>query len=158
MKTGREIHVRMCEMETGSGDDLLRTTLGSCVGIGLLWRNRDLCGLAHCLLPEGSSLSEEKSAKYVTEAIPSLLALMGAAPSQRHQLEAVVAGGACMVINAKPAPYGLIGEQNTRMAQKLLEQAGIRVVHTDVGGTRGRQLRIDCAQKTYLVNTIDRTH
>ncbi len=158
MKAGREIHVRMCEMETGSGDDLLRTTLGSCVGIGLLWRNRDLCGLAHCLLPEGLSLVQEKSAKYVTEAIPQLLSLMGVAPSQRHQLEAVVAGGACMVTNAKPAPYGLIGEQNTRMAQRLLEQAGICVVHTDVGGTRGRQLRIDCAQKTYLVNTIDRTH
>ncbi len=151
-----DIHVKMCEVRIGSAPQILRTTLGSCVGIALLWRERDLCALAHCLLPESDIRALHPSAKYVTDAVPSLLQLIGAAPAQYRQLEAVLAGGAYMVQNARPAPYGLIGEQNTQMAQRLLAEAGIRVVHTDVGGTSGRQLNIDCGTQHYAVRTFER--
>jgi chemotaxis protein CheD len=153
-----DLHVKMCEVRTGSGRQVLRTTLGSCVGIGLLWRGRDLCGLAHCLLPESSSRSAAPSAKFVTDALPSLLQMMGAARADHAQLEAVIAGGACMVQPVRPAPYGLIGEQNTQVATRLLTEAGIRVIHTDVGGTSGRQLSIDCHSQQYAVRTFERSH
>lgn len=158
-----DIHVKMCEVRTGSGPQVLRTILGSCVGIGLLWRGRDLCGLAHCLLPEPPAATTATSttsspAKYVTDALPSLLQLMGVKPSHHGELEAVVAGGACMVHHAKPAPYGLIGEQNVQMAKRLLAEAGIRVVHTDTGGANGRQLYIDCDTQAYAVRIFEPSH
>lgn len=153
-----DVHVKMCEVRTGTAPQILRTTLGSCVGIALLWRERDLVALAHCLLPESATRTLQPSAKYVTDAVPWLLQLMGATPEQYPQLEAVVAGGACMVHHEKPAPYGLIGEQNTGMATRLLAAAGIRVVHTDIGGTSGRQLNIDCGTQQYAVRTFERIH
>ena len=153
-----DLHVKMCEVRTGSGPQVLRTTLGSCVGIALLWRGRDLCGLAHCLLPEPPGDAAPTAAKYVTDAVPTLLRLIGIEPAQHGQLEAVVAGGACMVRHDRPAPYGLIGEQNTQMAQRLLAAAGIRVVHTDTGGSNGRQLSIDCRTQHYAVRTFERLH
>ena len=52
---GQDIQVRMCEVKLGSGSDVLHAILGSCVGIGLLWRNRGLYAMAHCLLPESPS-------------------------------------------------------------------------------------------------------
>lgn len=154
----QDLHVKMCEVRTGSGRQVLRTTLGSCVGIGLLWRGRDLCGLAHCLLPESALRAPAPSAKYVTDALPSLLQLMGAARADHAEIEAVVAGGACMVQPVRVAPYGLIGEQNARMAQRLLAEAGIRVIHVDTGGTHGRQLSIDCHAQQFAVRTFERFH
>lgn len=153
---GRDVHVKMCEMRAGNGDEILRTTLGSCVGIGLLWHERARCALAHCLLPEPPNGQPQPSAKYVTDTLPALLRLIGAEPGDYDQLEAVVAGGACMVRHERPAPYGLIGEQNTQMAQRLLARAGIRVVHTDTGGNHGRQLSIDCRSRQYSVRTFER--
>jgi chemotaxis protein CheD len=176
-------------MSIGSGDDVLRATLGSCVGIGLLWRERAIYGLAHCLLPEAPDRSRQSSppnalnvpnvpnvhnvlnaagqpnppapterigAKYVTQAIPSLLSLMQVQRASYGELEAVVAGGANMVHYVRRPSHAPIGEQNVRTAQRLLDALGVRIVHTDVGGESGRQLLIDCRQHTFVVKKIAR--
>ena len=57
MNDAREIQVHMCALAIGQGNDVLRATLGSCVGIGLLWRERAIYGLAHCLLPDAPVLA-----------------------------------------------------------------------------------------------------
>ncbi|MEJ0004348.1 MAG: chemotaxis protein CheD [Pararobbsia sp.] len=49
-----EVVVRIGEAKAAS-HGVLKATLGSCVGIGLLWRARQRCALAHCLLPESPS-------------------------------------------------------------------------------------------------------
>jgi chemotaxis protein CheD len=155
----RDVQVRMGRLAIGSGQDVLRAILGSCVGIGLLWRERALYGLAHCLLPEplhGEGTRDEGGAKYVTQAIPALLAMMEAQHAPRGRIEAVLAGGANMVHLSPQPRHGPIGEQNVRVAQRLLETCGMRVVHVDVGGECGRQLSIDCAQHQYTVKRIAR--
>lgn len=163
--TPREIQVRMCALAVGSGNDVLRATLGSCVGIGLLWRERAVYGLAHCLLPHashpelaGSADAATSSAKFVVDAVPALLAAMHATLAPRDALEAVLAGGANMMHHVPTPRHGLIGEQNVQAAQRLLASLGLRVVHADVGGECGRQLSIDCAQHTYAVKRIARPH
>ncbi|MBV8156995.1 MAG: chemotaxis protein CheD [Dyella sp.] len=156
MRDGQDIQVRMCEVRVGQGGDVLHAILGSCVGIGLLWRQRGVFGLAHCLLPEAPQPTEGVGAKYVTTALPTLFSLMQLERSQHGEVEAVIAGGACMVQHATPPKHGLIGAQNARMAQQLLARTGIRVVHVDVGGESGRQLFIDCAQHHYTVRVIGR--
>lgn len=157
MPDGQDIQVRMCEVKVGSGRDMLRAILGSCVGIGLLWRRRGIYGMAHCLLPESPHESPGHGAKYVTGAMPTLLSMMELGRSQQDEVEAVIAGGACMVQHTVMPRHGLIGEQNARMAQRLLAETRIRVVHVDVGGESGRQLVIDCAQHQFAVKTIGRT-
>jgi chemotaxis protein CheD len=157
MSDPQDIQVRMCEVKVGSGNDMLRAILGSCVGIGLLWRKRGLYGMAHCLLPESPHEPAGEGAKYVTGAVPTLLSMMGMERARQDEVEAVIAGGACMVQHATPPRHGLIGEQNARMAQRLLAETKIKVVHVDVGGESGRQLIIDCAQHQFVVKTIGRT-
>lgn len=157
MPDGQDIQVRMCEVRVGGGSDVLRAILGSCVGIGLLWRRRGLYGLAHCLLPEPPQVPAGEGAKYVTGALPTLLSMMELDRRHQDEVEAVIAGGACMVQHATPPRHGLIGEQNARMAQRLLAETNIRVLHVEVGGQSGRQLLIDCAQHQFAVKTIGRT-
>ncbi|HEY2000137.1 chemotaxis protein CheD [Paraburkholderia sp.] len=159
MTETREILVHMCAIGIGNGidHDVLRATLGSCVGIGLLWRERGIYGLAHCLLPDAQNRPEGLGAKYVTQAVPSLLALMQVQRASHHALEAVLAGGANMVHYVRRPSHAPIGEQNVRTAQQLLETLGVRVVHTDVGGECGRQLLIDCHEHAFVVKKIART-
>jgi len=157
MPDGQDIQVRMCEVRMGSGNDVLRAILGSCVGIGLMWRKRGLYAMAHCLLPEPPQAPAGEGAKYVTGALPALLSMMELDRAHHDEVEAVIAGGACMVQHVTPPRHGLIGEQNAHMAQKLLAETRIRVVHVDVGGESGRQLVIDCAQHQFAVKTIGRT-
>jgi chemotaxis protein CheD len=157
MPEGEDIQVRMCEVRIGSGNDVLRAILGSCVGIGLLWRRRGIYGMAHCLLPESPQEPAGEGAKYVTGAVPTLLSMMQLDRARQDEVEAVIVGGACMVQHVKAPRHGLIGEQNARMAQQLIGQTRIKLVHLDVGGENGRQFVIDCAQHHYVVKTVGRT-
>ena len=44
-------YVGMGEVRIGRRGEILRATLGSCIGIGVIWRQGGRCALAHCLLP-----------------------------------------------------------------------------------------------------------
>lgn len=141
----RDVQVRMCEIAVSTREDarILRATLGSCVGIGLLWRARGTCGLAHCLLPQPGArvraLQDERQgqdAKYVVDALPALISAMGAQAAPDGEIEAVLAGGANMM-HHRTTIHEPIGELNVRMAQQLLAHARVRVIHTDVGAKSG---------------------
>ncbi|MFD1554409.1 chemotaxis protein CheD [Paraburkholderia silviterrae] len=161
----RDVQVRMCEIAVSTREDarILRATLGSCVGIGLLWRARGSSGLAHCLLPEPVGRAravpverQGQEAKYVVDALPALISMMGAQAAPDGEIEAVLAGGANMMQH-RTTIHEPIGELNVRMAQQLLAHARVRVIHTDVGGECGRQLTIDCGQQDYAVRRFSRS-
>ncbi|RAR65150.1 chemotaxis protein CheD [Paraburkholderia unamae] len=167
MSNPHDVQVRMCEIAVSSGEDakILRATLGSCVGIGLLWRSRGTYGLAHCLLPEPMGVARGAApaapqagngAKYVIEALPKLLAMMHADGAAEGEIEAVLAGGANMM-HHRTTIHEPIGELNVRMARQMLANTRLKVVHVDVGGECGRQLTIDCEQHHYAVRHFSRT-
>ena len=86
-------HVLSGQMQIGHGHQVLTALLGSCVGIGMIWRKQGRCGLAHCFLPEGVEAGEG-SARYVSAAVPRLLAMMGVRREQYDEVDVVIAGGA----------------------------------------------------------------
>ena len=150
----REIICGIGEARLGLAGDVLRATLGSCIGIGLLWRKRGRCALAHCLLPETSVRPQTITAKYVSQALPSLLLLLKAHPDVYGEIEAIVAGGAQMLGPESSAGTRSIGRLNSETALKCLKEAGIRIVHLEVGGEAGRQIYIDCRTYDYSVRSI----
>jgi chemotaxis protein CheD len=165
MSNQRDVQVRMCEIAVSSGEEatILRATLGSCVGIGLLWRARATYGLAHCLLPapvgavRGPGAAQAgNGAKYVIEALPKLLAMMHAEDAPEGEIEAVLAGGANMM-HHRTTIHEPIGELNIRMARQVLADTRVKLVHVDVGGECGRQLTIDCEQHQYAVRHFSRS-
>lgn len=148
----RCLHVNIGELRVGARTDQLQALLGSCVGIAMLWKKRGRCGLAHCLLPETTLPHTELSARYVSQAVPSLLRLMGACVTDYPEIEVVVAGGGNM-LDACSARFQ-IGQQNIAAAHKHLQQYGLHVQFTDVGGKCGRTLTIDCATQQVHVSAI----
>jgi chemotaxis protein CheD len=146
-------HVLSGQMQIGQGEQVLTALLGSCVGIGMIWRKQGRCGLAHCFLPDGVEAGEG-SARYVSAAVPRLLAMLGVRREQYDEVDVVIAGGARM-LNLRPAG-GAVGTRNIEAARSQLSLRGLQVSFQDVGGSQGRRLSIDCDQQTFSVVRIAR--
>ena len=146
-------YVMSGQMQVGSGEQVLTALLGSCVGIGMIWRAQRRCGLAHCFLPEGIEAGEQ-SARYVTAAVPRLLAALGVRREQYDEVDVVIAGGARM-LNLR-APDGTVGTRNIEAALTQLSARGLQVMFQDGGGSQGRRLSIDCDRQTFSVVRIQR--
>lgn len=146
------LQVAMGEVKIGAQCELLQAILGSCVGIGFIWKRGGLCGLAHCLLPEAPAQVHGIGARYVSQAITSLLSLMGVRESDYADVQVVVAGGASMFRGTSPALQ--VGQRNTEAAQRYLRQRGLQVAFCDIGGRTGRHMSIDCAQQSFAITRI----
>jgi chemotaxis protein CheD len=146
-------HVLSGQMQIGQGEQVLTALLGSCVGIGMIWRKQGRCGLAHCFLPDGVEAGEG-SARYVSAAVPGLLAMMGVRREQYDEVDVVIAGGARM-LNLRPVG-GAVGTRNIEAARSQLSLRGLQVRFQDVGGSQGRRMSIDCDQQTFSVVRIAR--
>lgn len=145
-------HVGIGELQIGGRTEQLKALLGSCVGIAFLWKKRGRCALAHCLLPEGASLQSEPGARYVSQAVPSLLRLIGASTADYADILVVVAGGG-MMLEACSSRFQ-VGQQNADAARKYLGLYGLNVLECRVGGKTGRTLAVDCATCTYQIAEI----
>ncbi|WP_413289667.1 chemotaxis protein CheD [Bdellovibrio sp. HCB337] len=151
----REIFVKIGEVKVGRDEDTLKATLGSCVGIAFLWKEKNIFGLAHCLLPDGSEQIYRLSARYVALAIPSLMTMMEITPADVGKIEVHIAGGGNMhepVVQVKTAP---IGQQNYEKARALLKEKGFRIQTEDVGGDTARQIIVKCGTAEVIVRKIN---
>ena len=148
------INVRMCQVEIGQGDTDLIALLGSCVGIGLIWEERGICGLAHCLLSSSKQETHVIGAKHVDQALYSLETLMGF--SDYSDVRAVLVGGANMTIQGGLRPRDLIGDRNIESAVEELSKRQVVISLQDTGGIAGRKLEIDCLTGQVSVNEIPR--
>jgi chemotaxis protein CheD len=150
------IYVHIGEAKVGRGDDVLHALLGSCVGIALLYPNKEVYGLAHCLLPESPKAVLDIGARYVDQAIQSLLILMGIKKAQYGEVQAVIAGGGNMTKPETAKEEDLIGTINVNKAIECLKALGIAIIYKDVGGITGRKISLYCASEKYEINSISR--
>ncbi|MBU6260680.1 MAG: chemotaxis protein CheD [Burkholderiales bacterium] len=150
-----EVTVRMGQLALGRAPTILKATLGSCVGIALVWRERGLCALAHSLLPRAPAADLPGGARYVDQAIDSMLRLMQATPAHGARIEAHLAGGANMSRRAAAASRTpMVGRLNVEALLAELAARRIEVRSRDLGGDRARQVRLDCASGTLSVLAV----
>ena len=137
------VRVNIGEVKVGRGDETLKATLGSCVGISFFDTINKRCALAHCLLPE-SREGYGIGAKYVDQAMDSLVALMKV--KDRNQKEFIVsfAGGANMMGQIHADKNYEIGEKNLAALKEILKKYKFKVKELDSGLNYGRQMSIDC--------------
>lgn len=159
MNLDKVVHVSIGEVKIGKDQDILMASLGSCVGIGFIWKRKNLFGLAHCLLPEAPADMAEAaliSARYVSQAIPSLMKLMKIERKNRGEIDAVLAGGGNMTAPKNANPTNLIGTLNVNAAEKYLKEFGIQVVAKELGGETGRKIYIFCETAEFTIKKISR--
>lgn len=130
--------------------------LGSCLGIVLYDRERQIGGLAHTLLPaprpgfEGGRLT-----KFVDNAIRMMVAELEQQGAARGSLTARIVGGANMFVPLyESAAEDGIGARNVRAARETLQALAIPVLAEDVGGSHGRSVEFDLDAGTVQVRSV----
>lgn len=131
---------------------MVTTILGSCVAVCLFDNRLEYGGINHFLLPDrvGEQFS---SARFGSVACKRLVEQMLAQGCDRCDLHAKVFGGAS-VLDAFRGSGAQLGARNVETAMSMLEQEGIEVVATDVGGRFGRRLVYFTDTGTAWVKTI----
>ncbi|MEM7376106.1 MAG: chemotaxis protein CheD [Pseudomonadota bacterium] len=125
MSESRVLVARIGQMQVTHTGDTLKAIMGSCVGVGLLWPKRGVYALSHCLLANSSG-DGELNAKYVSDAVPMMLAAMGVETRRdRFSLKAVVVGGGNMLQENGTAEAGEIGPGNLNAAREHLAKHDI---------------------------------
>ena len=151
-----ETIVRVADMRTGTGDDILVTVgLGSCVAILLHDPVARVGGLAHVLLPSPAlSRKDANPAKFPQTAIPRLLELMGQEGASVRRVTARLVGGASMFASLAAPGTIQMGERNLVACRQALHQQGVALAGQATGGDYGRTVRLWVADGRVEVSTV----
>ncbi len=140
----------MGELAVAGGKTVLRTLLGSCLGLVLFDRRAKMGGLAHILLPNSQGKSD-LPAKFVDTAIPALIDRMTDRIGRTPNLVAKMSGGANMFASVSPQP---IGWQNIEAAERLLREFQVPIVARHLGGEQGRRMRFYAASGRVTIEVV----
>jgi chemotaxis protein CheD len=116
----------------------ISTIVGSGVALCLWDSAHRIGGANHFMLPEGPEDSENAT-RYANVANPALLQRVLDLGADRKNLEARIFGGSLPSVTFGNGGDRL-GDRNVQVATHFLNMSGIRLVQTEVGGTRGRKL------------------
>lgn len=150
------LNVHIGEIKIARRGELLQAILGSCVGIAMIWKEKNVCGLAHCLLAKSPNPTFSIGGRFVDQAVASLIALMRIRKEDLSNIEVVVVGGGNMTNPGKLDSSDLVGSVNFRFALKELERHGLKVAYSDGEGEEGRKIFVDSANNTFHVHKIPR--
>lgn len=117
---------------------ILKTTLGSCVGVALYDKSKQLGGLIHIMLPDSSKLNGRLT-KFADTGVANLInCMVNEHQSSRSLLVARIFGGAKMFnIFSKVLD---IGTNNIDACINALHYERIKIEGGKTGGTQGTQI------------------
>ncbi len=133
------INIGIAEIGISTAPDILRTILGSCVGICLYEPDSKTGGISHIMLPTYKSTSSSKE-KYADTAIPLLIKKLEEKGARRNNIVAKVIGGATMFKLSENSAMSKIGKNNSSKAVEILEKHNIEIIARDIGGNYGRTI------------------
>lgn len=125
---------------------IIRTILGSCVGVAF-WSARFNAGaLCHALLPRcpknpSNGLTPSEGYRYVDFAIRDLARQFDKIGALRLEVQVKLFGGADVLpVSATGSLRPTVGRQNCEVAIEVLRDEGFSVVASSLGGTSGRSI------------------
>ncbi|MHC5026196.1 MAG: chemotaxis protein CheD [Planctomycetota bacterium] len=132
------------------GDPILRTLLGSCIGMALYDRERRVAGLAHIVLPQSRG-QDEPPGKFVDTAVPALIHAMETLVGRRVKPEARIAGGANMFATSVTET---VGKRNIEACEQLLAAYDIPLKGRHCGGRKGRRMLLDAGTGEVTIEVV----
>ena len=142
--------IRMGDLAVSANDGVLRTLLGSCIGLALYDRSHKVGGLAHIVLPQSRS-PRDPPGKFVDTAVPALCAEMETLAGRSLKPTARIAGGANMF---STNVIQTVGAQNLEAIEKLLGELRIPLVGRHCGGEQGRRMSLDTTTGVITIEVV----
>jgi chemotaxis protein CheD len=143
-KNDKLINVGIADLKVGKSPEILRTTLGSCIGIVLYNPDKQVGAISHIMLakdPTGKDI-DKNPMKYGESALPLLVKTMDEVGSPIGSFSARIFGGASMFKGINSNFLQNIGEQNILVVREFLQNNKIPLLVEDVGGHDGRTISL----------------
>ena len=152
----KEIKVGIGDLNVALPPDRIVTLgLGSCVGIAIYDSQNKVAGLAHIMLPDSKSFTNQKNLmKFPDQAIPELINRMVKLGGNISYFKAKIAGGASMFGFSDKNPAMNIGARNGEAVKVNLKQYNIPIRAEDLGGNSGRTMIIEAATGKVLIKMV----
>jgi len=147
------ISVGIADYRIATAPDILRTILGSCVGVCCYDSERKIAGLAHIMLPSKNTHGTNEK-KYADTAIPLLLRDMERAGARRDSITAKIMGGASMFKLNGAGLMSEIGMNNANKVRAVLTDLNIAIIAEDIGGDYGRTVDFYSADGMVKIKSI----
>ncbi len=135
-------------------DILVAYGLGSCLGIGMIDPVSRVCGLLHAVLPVKNNGADPFNPKFVDSGINGLIEEMTKNGAMRSRLVIRMAGGANMLTAPGLSKTFDIGARNIDSAHDVFQSLRLLLKSEDIGGTRGRTVRLYVGQGRMTVRVI----
>lgn len=154
-----EIYVQPGESHLVHEPSLLRTVLGSCVGITFRAGRLGVGALCHPMLPRlpAGHLATIRGAagcRYVDYAIRDLVRQFTALGVQPGETEVKLFGGADVLLSPVPATRPTVGAMNAETALRVLREEGFEVMASSLGGTRGIRIQFHTGTGVVLLRRL----
>ena len=135
------VTVGVGDLKVARPPKVIKTSLGSCIGVVLYDSINKIGGMLHLMLPKRNS-RDGKASKYADSGIPLLVdTMVNKGGANKRVLTAKIFGGAKMFsINSELFD---IGKSNVAETKRILDRMGIKIVAGKVGGTKGYQIMLD---------------
>lgn len=137
---------------------ILKTVLGSCVGV-TFWSTRYGVGaLCHGVLPKcPKAAPASERFRYVDSAIRDLVAKFESLGIPRKEVNVKVFGGAdVLTVHSRSYRRPTVGRQNWLMALEVLQEENLCPTASDLGGSAGRAIQFDTATGEVMVRRLTR--
>lgn len=143
-KFDKIINVGIADLKVGKSPEVLRTTLGSCIGIVFYNPDKQIGALSHIMLakdPTGKDLGKNPL-KYGETALPLLVKAMEELGCPMGSYSARIFGGASMFKGINSSFLQNIGEQNILIVKEFLKANNIPILVEDIAGHDGRTISL----------------
>ncbi len=137
-----EVYVQPGESHLVKHPAILRTLLGSCVGIAFRVPRLGIAALCHPMLPTppmraAATLTRAAGRRYVDYAIRDLARQFDALGARREEIEVKLFGGGDVLVVAASSTRPTVGRMNCEVAMKVLAEEGFGVMASSLGGKTG---------------------
>ena len=143
-----EIYLNPGESYLARKPAIIRTILGSCVGVSFWSVRLGVGALTHSQLPRcpanSSSVNVAAGRRYVDFAIRDVARRFDELGVRRAEVEVKLFGGAdVLLVSDLGAARPTVGRLNCEAAIEVVEAEGFQVIASSLGGTAGLNIRFD---------------
>jgi chemotaxis protein CheD len=154
-----QVYLRPGEMHLAREPTIIRTILGSCIGV-TFWSQRLGAGaLCHSMLPlrptsGAASMDDVEGYRYVDFCIRSLARKFDELGASRAELQVKVFGGADVLHTGGNDARMTVGRMNCETALKILKAEGLEIIAASMGQTFGRKIRFNTNNGEVLLRRL----
>jgi chemotaxis protein CheD len=141
-----EVYVQPGESHLVSASVIMRTVLGSCVGITYWVPRLGIAALCHPMMPNYPAKPPSDSSliagcRYVDYSICDMARQLDARGARRGEVQVKLFGGGDVLLVTNQASRPTVGKLNCEAALRVLGDEGFSVIASSLGGTSGLKIQ-----------------